>query len=79
MPLGGSDFVLKKTSLTIPSGTGIIPSDTQEFCVNVTIMGDDLREPDETFMVVFTVVLPDMFEGGANAVTITITDDGDGM
>ena len=43
----------------------------------VTILGDDHRENDETFLVTFTVISPEDAIQGENAVTITIQDDGD--
>ena len=73
---GDSDFELSKTSLTIPSGTAVTSSDPEDFCVDVIIQGDDLRELNETFTVVLTPVTPDDFEG-TSQVVINIIDDGD--
>ena len=66
----------------IPAGTRLQDSERLQ-CLNITIIGDDQRENDETFTVTFTLVTPDEFnQGGSNVnsvnVTIRIIDDGDG-
>ena len=62
--------------LTIPQGTTLDSFKSSDYCVNVTIIGDNLRELNESFIVVFNAY-PDIFQGADN-VTITILDDGDG-
>jgi len=50
---------------------------SSDFCVNVTIRGDGVRENNETFSVNFNAQ-PDVFQG-ADSVNFTILNDGDGM
>lgn len=59
-----------------------IPSSTMQgasVCRNVTIIGDDAQEGDETFMVIISLVNPLDSIMGPDTVTVTIKDDGDGM
>ena len=48
----------------------------QQLCVTVNIVGDDVIDGNETFVVIFNLATPDIFRGGSY-VNITITDDGD--
>ena len=65
----GNDYTLDRNSLTFMSGANI----SQQTCVMVNILEDDLIETNKTFVVVFSLATPDMFLGGSN-VSITIID-----
>ena len=68
------DYVqIDNQPLTIPSSTSV----GEQVCMPVTIIGDDIREPDEFFEVILTVtnsndVVSSLFR-------IIIEDDGDGI
>ena len=70
---GGVDFLALSTTLTIPLESQMGAST----CVEFTVLGDDQREPDEDFMIIFTPVTPDVFADGADNVTVIIQDDND--
>ena len=59
--------------LTFPS-TSVV-GDT--VCQQYTIIGDDVKEADETFTVSVTPANSIDIIDGADQVTVTITDDGD--
>ena len=65
----GKDYTLDWNSLTFMSGATL----SQQTCVMVNIIEDDLVEANKTFMVVFSLVTPDILLGGSN-VTIAIID-----
>ena len=65
----GNDYTLDRNSLTFMSGANI----SQQMCVMVNILEDDLIETNKTFMVVFSLATPDIFLGDSN-VSITIID-----
>ena len=48
----------------------------QQLYVTVNIVGDDVIDGNETFVVIFNLATPDIFRGGS-CVNITIIDDGD--
>ena len=57
----------------------IIPNATtvgEAVCTNITILGDDIKEGNETFTITVLVISPDSIRG-PNTTTITIVDDGD--
>ncbi len=60
--------------LVIPSGSGL---DSTPVCETVEIIGDDIREDNETFTITFGVVnaLDMLVED--STVTVTIQDNGD--
>ena len=62
--------------LSIPSGSDV---GSPSVCQMIEITGDDFMEENETFTVMFSVVDPLDVLDGANTVTVTIVDDGDGM
>ena len=74
--VANNDYAAVMISLTIPSGTTLASFMSSDYCVNVTIMGDNVRELNEMFVVKFEAS-PDRFQGPDN-VTVTILDDGDG-
>ena len=69
-PIGDSDYMLDRTSLTFLNGASLM----QQMCVLVSIIGDDVIYINETFMVIFTLETPDMFQG-SSIVNITIIDN----
>ena len=71
-----NDYKPMMTILTIPQGTTLDSFISSSYCVNVTIIGDDIRELNESFKVVFNAY-PDVFQGADN-MSITILNDGDG-
>ncbi len=77
--VGGVDYEEVTKSITIPSDAGVVSDDTR-FCTNITIIGDDQRENNEEFSVVYTSMIPDVFVGdvATQSVTITIMGDSDG-
>ena len=50
---------------------------SQQMCVMVNIIGDDLIEANKTFMVVFSLVTPDILLGGSNVSIAIIDRDGE--
>jgi hypothetical protein len=72
-PTGDVDFVAVNTSLTVPENSG---SGTRR-CFQFMIIGDDQREPNETFSITFFPANNlDGFEGGS-VVIVLIIDDND--
>lgn len=70
-----SDYVpLTSQLITIPAESTI----SQDFCATFSVLGDNIREDDETVSINVQVQdTTDIFEG-QTSVTITILDDGDG-
>ena len=74
--IDASDFLL------LTNKQFIIPSSSllnQDVCFDLTINGDVIREPDETFTVTVVVGNSNDVIVGSNTVTVTILDDSDGM
>ena len=71
--IGGSDYVLGETLLTFPSSS----LEMQSICISVNITGDDVTETNETFLLLFSVAIPDRFDGMSNAMITIIDDDGE--
>ena len=61
-----SDFTLDTTALTFPALS------TAMQCADITIIGDDVLEGDETFTVTIDVTTTDVTEGNTMT-TVTIT------
>ena len=71
-----NDFLpLINEQFPIPSSTPL----NQDVCFDLSINGDVIREPDETFMVTLTVGNTNDVITGPNTVTVTILNDNDGM
>lgn len=60
---------------TLPSTTLL----NQDVCFELIIIGDEIREGDETFMVTVTMGNSNDFIVGSNTATVTIQEDSDGM
>lgn len=60
-------------NLTIPRGS----RDGDSVCFNVTIIGDNVLEQDETLTVELSTITQDVTISGADSITITILHDGD--
>ena len=73
IPIADGDFELLMTNLTIPQGS----RNGDSVCFNVTIIGDNVLEDDETFTVELTTITQDVVVDGSGSVTITILHDGD--
>ena len=74
--VAGKDFAPVVAVLTIPSESSVAGFSSSEFCVNVSVLGDEVRELNETFMVYFNAQ-PDIFRG-PDRINFTILNDGDG-
>ena len=70
----GVDYEINQTSITIPNGT----LEDEEYCITITIIGDDQMESNEVFEVTFTPQNEVDVFNGPPTVSITIMDDGDG-
>lgn len=71
-----SDFVeLTDQPFIVPSTTLV----NQDVCFELSIIGDEIREGDETFTVTVAVANSNDFIVGSNIATITIQEDSDGM
>ena len=72
-----SDYVpLSDVILGFPASPSL--QEGSSVCQTVTIIGDDIMEPDETFTVIMTPENSMDVIMGSTAVTITIPDDQDG-
>jgi len=73
--VGSDDFTpLEPTALTFPATSEV--GDT--VCQQYTIIGDNVREADETFTISVTAVNSVDIITNQEVVSVTITDDGDG-
>ena len=68
-----SDFAPIERNITITSES----LQNNRVCFEVTIIGDNINEPDETFRVEISANSPDMVQIGQRQATIRIIHDGD--
>ena len=74
---GGVDFGEVNTNVTVPRGSLTITPDTRN-CFVFAIIGDDQREPNETFTISFVPANSlDQFDGSSDVIVVII-DDNDG-
>ena len=72
---GGVDFEVD-ANVTVPRGSLVVTPDTRN-CFVFTIIGDDRREPNETFTISLGPANGlDQFDGSSD-VTVVIIDDND--
>ena len=68
--IGSGDYQTNPT-LTIPSSTAVGNS----VCHQITIIGDDIVEGDETLIITISVANTNDVINGSDVVTVTILDD----